>query len=364
MKQETIHGLFALLRKALHPEREEPKLRSLQLDWPALYRLAANQGVLALAWDGVERAVAAGDLVQEQLPDRMLKIKWALAVETIEKRHKRQLACVQRMDEALNEAREQVMLFKGVGLAQFYPVPHHRECGDIDIYPMGGHFETVNQTLVKAGGEMHYDSMKHVEVLLAGVMIENHRVFFSGPSTAQLRKSNRTLAQLVAGATPLHGHVAVLAPQPRFDQLFVMMHGAMHFRRGEMTLRQLLDWYVVMQQAHFQPDVELLQQHGMMRFAAAIHHLCEEWLGAPKVSWGQSATVVSDAALILQDMLALGVDVPKKGSPLQVVWRKAKRFWCRRWTYPITGMPFWAALLYSIYAHLRLPKTIFNPTKR
>ena len=135
MKQETIHGLFALLRKALHPEREEPKLRSLQLDWPALYRLAANQGVLALAWDGVERAVAAGDLVQEQLPDRMLKIKWALAVEAIEKRHKRQLACVQRMDEVLHEARESVMLFKGVSLAQFYPVPHHRECGDIDIYP-------------------------------------------------------------------------------------------------------------------------------------------------------------------------------------------------------------------------------------
>ena len=100
MKQETIHGLFALLRKALHPEREEPKLRSLQLDWPALYRLAANQGVLAIAWDGVERAVAAGDLVQEQLPDRMLKIKWALAVEAIEKRHKRQLACLVALDAA------------------------------------------------------------------------------------------------------------------------------------------------------------------------------------------------------------------------------------------------------------------------
>lgn len=360
---DSVHYLFALLRKALHPERPEPMLGTLTPDWRAIYRLAAHQGVLAVAWDGMQQAATVGDIPPLAMPDRTLKIQWALAVDGIEKRYKRQRACVDRMAQALDEAHERALLFKGVSLAQFYPIPQHRECGDIDIYPMDGRFESVQQVLLQAGGQSHYDSMKHAELTLDGVMIENHRTFFSGLPTRQLREANRTLIQYAVDSAPLFGHTAVCAPQSRFDQLFVLLHGAMHFRRGEMSLRQLLDWYVVMQQCCFRPDVAMLQHHRVLRFAAATSLLCEQFLGAPAMEWcTEQATL--DAPRVLHDLLELGAESPQRRSPLHIVLRKAKRFYNRRWTYAITGTNFLAAALYSVYAHLRLPRTIFNPSKR
>ena len=72
--------LFALLRASLH--QKEAELAFFQQvseeDWKQCYRLAAKQGVMALAWDGIITLPA------DLQPPRALKLTWGMAVQDYE----------------------------------------------------------------------------------------------------------------------------------------------------------------------------------------------------------------------------------------------------------------------------------------
>src|SRR5699024_11725554 len=51
--------------------------------WQACYKLACTQGVMALAWEGIQTLPACLQ------PPKALKLNWAMAVEYYEKRYRR-----------------------------------------------------------------------------------------------------------------------------------------------------------------------------------------------------------------------------------------------------------------------------------
>lgn len=82
----TSKQLFTLLRAALwHETPSDDFIHDLSADsWQKIYKVATSQGVLAIAWDGLEQLIAEGLIPQERQPPLQLKIQWAYNVEQIE----------------------------------------------------------------------------------------------------------------------------------------------------------------------------------------------------------------------------------------------------------------------------------------
>lgn len=73
--------LFALLRSALNSTKPVSEILFTDISpalWQACYRLACTQGVMALAWDGIQTLPACLQ------PPKALKLNWAMAVENYE----------------------------------------------------------------------------------------------------------------------------------------------------------------------------------------------------------------------------------------------------------------------------------------
>lgn len=134
MKEITLYRhermLFALLRASLHERKTEITLflDSTDEEWKQCHRLAVSQGVMALAWDGVMRLPA------ELQPPLSVKLAWAAAVERYEKKYLHYCRTADELSRFYAQHGISAMQMKGVGLSAIYPVPCHREGGDIDIY--------------------------------------------------------------------------------------------------------------------------------------------------------------------------------------------------------------------------------------
>ena len=56
-------------------------------DYSLLYSFAMRQGIVAIVWDEVQRAMAEGRMSSVQQPSKAQKIQWAMAVEQVEFRY-------------------------------------------------------------------------------------------------------------------------------------------------------------------------------------------------------------------------------------------------------------------------------------
>ena len=105
--------------------------------WRKFYDVAAEQGVLAVAWNGILRQSAEDvDSLNKSL-DRALKIRWALNVEQIERKYVKQKNAIVTLVRFFARHGIHIMILKGYGLSLNYPVPEHRPCGDVDIWLFG-----------------------------------------------------------------------------------------------------------------------------------------------------------------------------------------------------------------------------------
>ena len=122
--------LFALLKAALQEQEPEVSLfeQATENDWKGCSRLSTQQGVVIMAWDGIVR------LPLSLQPPQELKIAWALAVEKYERKYQHYCEVVCRLSAYYRQYDIQTLQLKGVGFSTLYPVPSHREGGDIDIY--------------------------------------------------------------------------------------------------------------------------------------------------------------------------------------------------------------------------------------
>ena len=189
MKEITLYRhermLFALLRASLHERKTEITLflDSTDEEWKQCHRLAVSQGVMALAWDGVMRLPA------ELQPPLSVKLAWAAAVERYEKKYLHYCRTADELSRFYAQHGISAMQMKGVGLSAIYPVPCHREGGDIDIYTYSadksrmsdGEANRLADSLMRLEN-IDVDtehSPKHSVFYYKGVPVENHKTFLN-----------------------------------------------------------------------------------------------------------------------------------------------------------------------------------------
>lgn len=245
--------------------------------WERIYRMAADHGLSAVVWDGICRLPAA------QQPPRETRIRWALSAEKLEERYRHQQQTASKLAARFSEEGLRMLLLKGLGLSRDYPLPEHRECGDIDIY-LYGQSDKGDRVLHEIGAHLYFDVPKHSEYVWDGVLIENHRTILNVRRNRTERELNAVLVRLLE-KEGTHGLApGIQAPRATFNAIFLIRHAAVHFQKEGIVLRHLCDWACFLTRHWDEIDHALfrtaMEDYRMDRFADLMTAAAVEYLGA------------------------------------------------------------------------------------
>ena len=357
--------LFALLRASLHQKDAEQAFfqQVSEEDWRRCYRLAAKQGVMALAWDGVTTLPA------EQQPPRALKLTGGMAVQDYEAKYGRYWRAIQELSAFYAGHGIVTVQMKGVGLSSYYPVPAHREGGDIDIFTFSADTSKMtdaeanrlaDELMIQQGIEVEMHSYKHSNFYYKGIPIENHKFFLNVEHYPVAVQVDALLqGRLQPKPTELlEGACRILTPSPAFNTLFLAFHASQHYGSG-LALHHLCDWAMLINRYGLQLPGELTDGH-FLEAIAALTQLCNRHLGTSVDIKGGELLADEMLEEILHPRYDYKGGIAVKGK-WNVLMYKTRRFLYRsQITNRILYVPLWKRIWMSVVAHVRHPETIFQ----
>lgn len=344
----AIHGiLFSLLRLSLGTRADEMDFSALtNADWKELIDLSFDQGVAAIAVDGLQkslekRAESFGStgspteneglesLDSPELED--LKYEWFGACFENEQTYEEHLKVIEKLALLYNEQSVRMLLLKGYGLSLNYPVPEHRPSGDIDIYLYGK--GGLGDSLVREhfGCEVKQNEDKHSVFAVDTVSVENHACFVNDTVHPSLRGLNDFLvSEAEKGLTHTIGGSQIVIPSAMFNALFIPFHCAGHFVHGEASVRQLCDWACFVQKHSLEIDWNAVEtkakEAGFWQFFCCLNGIVQEHLGVDSSLLPEWPRDKELEARVLEEILA-----PRK--VVKSLVGKVYRFFASGWKY-------------------------------
>lgn len=224
--------MFELLRAAVF-DRTPVLPTNTHVDWDSLMDQASEQGILAWVYDSI------GRLPQEQRPSRIEYINFGLSAQEIWTRYDRQEKLLNYLLEVCRQHNMRLLLLKGISLAQLYPKPQSRPCGDLDIY-LFEDYEKFNQ-LFADKLDPNQPTIQHDRHLyFDDVLVENHNNFYD-PTTPQRKRIIEFLYSTLDDArlTP-YGYYTL---NPIGDFIFITSHTMKHFYNDNfIAMRSVTDF--------------------------------------------------------------------------------------------------------------------------
>ena len=278
--------LFLLLRVALRgDERECSQAKTVDwdmVDWQGVYDLAKSQGVAAIAFDGVVTLHKHSPNLELRVP-RLLKMRWVAISDSIEKNSDRQFVRSAELASLYGAEGIDVYVLKGFALSDYYPIPKHRECGDLDCF-LGEDYERGNVLAEQNGADVSRGFYKHSHIEFRGLTVENHQFCTAIRGARRRKRFERHLQGLLKEATPEYiSGTKLIRPSADFNALFLTAHSFGHFLTEGIKIRHILDWALLVQAEQTRIDWEEFYRQcdamGYTRFAEALTAIAVEYLG-------------------------------------------------------------------------------------
>ena len=360
--------LFVLLKSSLNNAEAEPGVfvNASAQEWDQCCAIASKQGVLALAWKGVQ------SLPLELQPPKQLKFKWAMSVEKYEARHRRYCQAVQELQQLYSEHGIIAVQMKGVGFSAGYNRPQHREGGDIDIFTYSAdcskmsHREAnslADKLMEQMGNPVEMHGYKHSNFYFKGIPVENHKYFLNVQINRRfLGGLNKLLHEvLLPHEVELYnGEYKILVPSPVFNTLFISCHAFQHYGSG-IALHHLYDWATILKNhgLHIHHEVK---NKKFLRAIAAMTHLCNLHLGTSIDLSGYPDGYEEMADEMLKEMLypIYSKVVPYTGYAKIFIYKTKKVLRSAKLANDVFGASLFGRLMESFIAHLMHPSLIFG----
>lgn len=230
-------------------------------DWKGIMRLSRTQAVLPLIYDGMM-----------SLPGE-LRLKGAALLQLIA-----YVDRIERLNAGLDNSAAEIsrrlasdgirsVLLKGQGNAVLYPVPHHRQCGDIDLYVGNSNYGRALE-IIRGWSEIQYEhpeSAKHTGFKFGEYTLELHKEAFLMSERKTDRKYRKLEEEELAkddckvllGDGEKAGYVTV--PRPQFNVFYTFCHAFHHFMEGGLGLRQMCDLAMLLHRYHDDIDSSELE---------------------------------------------------------------------------------------------------------
>ena len=269
---ETIELFFALIRCGIGKETSLPQTPT-PVQWQELFDLSKKQTLAGITFAGVERLPA------EQRPPKEIILQWYTLCESIKKKNRDLNNKVSVVSEKFKAAGFNNCILKGQGIALLYPNPLLRIPGDIDIWLDGGDKKVI--AYVKTLFPKCAPTYHHVDFPISNdVDIEVHY----RPSWMCNPLRNKRIQQFYAAqANQLFTNVAetenFTVPSVAFNRIFILHHIYRHLFSEGIGIRQILDYYFVMQQKMTKEEnavyVKQLHEFGLYKFASAVTYVMQ-----------------------------------------------------------------------------------------
>ena len=160
----------------------------------------------------------------------------------------------------------------------------------------------------------------------------------------------------------------VFLPSPLLEVEFTARHAASHFASGEMTIRQLLDWLLLVEKKtsliawdKFWHDVRWM---GMEKFVVALIDIGIDHLGFDKDIFHIPADVLSDKALserMVKDILYPVFNQTAPRGFIQYIGWMIKRWWANRWRHEIVySDSLFNTFIMQVCSHVMKPTTLYK----
>lgn len=179
---------------------------------------------------------------------------------------------------ALKEADIHPVLLKGLALAQYYPQPHLRQWGDIDLYVGQKQYHKACVVLRGAFPEAkhpteEFEFLKHYNFVFGNIVLEMHRVSMAFAHPRDRRYYERLEEQYLMedGPTFEYEGVSITIPEDTFNVFFTFLHAWHHFVETGMNMKQVCDVAVLLHAKH--DEIDRVQLKKMLTKL----HLMEVW---------------------------------------------------------------------------------------
>jgi len=267
---EIVDTYLALLRAALWGE-SEARLEMNDERLGEVVRLAAFQGTGPLVYDQLLK------LKDVDIPADLRMLMKQQCVHSM----MLQQSMVPLLSQAWNAlvaADIHPVLLKGFSIAQYYPLPHLRQWGDIDLYVGQKNYHKACAILRNTFpdseyGEIEDEDDKHYNFDFPNTAIETHRVSmtFAHPRDRRYYEGLEEKCMTKDGPKFEIEGLELTMPEETFNVFFVFLHAWHHFLETGMNMKQLCDIAILLHTKREAINIE--QLHEMLRRL----HLMEPW---------------------------------------------------------------------------------------
>ncbi|MDR1718168.1 MAG: nucleotidyltransferase family protein [Prevotella sp.] len=367
MDSITFQRLLALVNSALWDKQIDENLFN-EIDsekWKDLYHFSIRHGVLAISFDGLMK------LPTTLHPPLNLRMAWTLGSEQIEQNYKHISGVAKELNCLFKKEGMDMLIFKGLSLSAYYPIPAYREFGDIDIFLFGKHAEgnlLLDKIALKKEGSFQY---KHSNYYYKDIMIENHAYLLNVRDSSQIAKLDKKLLDILqkndinskTKEDKLH------FPPIKFTALFFIIHAIKHLSGAPLQLRTYCDWALFLKAHIDELNIEEwrsnLREAGLLDIAEAMTNLTFKWMEIPV-----NLPIHSCIHAVLEERISNEMLRPFYPScQSETLWGvfayKYKRFYARNKRYvSFHGGNFYSYFISSFYSsfidHVKNPGTIFK----
>lgn len=258
-------------------------------EWGKLYEIAEKQSLVGVCFAGVQRLQA-----QRQEPSEMLYLTWMGMAAKIQQRNEVVNSRCVELGERLKKNGFRYSILKGQGVGALYRASNGsdlsllRQSGDIDAWIDAPRDEIIGYVKHVCPDEDVDISSKHIEFrLFEDTEVEAHFVPASMKTPiiggrVKAYYENEKVRQM-AHKVMLSTGQEIMAPDNAFQAIHILQHAFGHFLFEGIGLRQLMDYYFVMQQPFTEEEkaciVKTMKGFGMYRFACGVTYILREVFG-------------------------------------------------------------------------------------
>ena len=280
--QETY---LTLLRAAIWGTNDERlAIRDNQLS--EVIRLAAFQGTGPLVFDQLLK------IKDVEIPDALrMQMKQQCMMSMMQQNT--MLPILSQAWIALTKADIHPVLLKGLALAQYYPQPHLRQWGDIDLYVGQKQYHRACKVLDATFPEADHpaeddEDRKHYNYVFPDALLEMHRISmgFAHPWDRHYYEQLEEQCLTKEGPSFEIAGLNVTMPEETFNVFFTFLHAWHHFIETGMNMKQLCDVAVLL---HAKRDAidrvqlkEMLKKLHLMEVWQLIMYILVQYLGISK----------------------------------------------------------------------------------
>jgi len=279
---------FSLLRNAFWGS--EIDIPEGFADWGDVARTAKIQSALGVAGDVMLSDPRIASAMSQEL---RTKVKTFIMANMMS--HGKLNGVLVNVVSHLSAAGIRPVLLKGQGLAQYYPKPELRQCGDIDLYigleRYADSYDVVKPLATQIDDRKALEVGKHYDFFVGKVAVEMHRYSDRYPTPkldriyqeVSLKGLNEDLVPLMfSGQT-------VYTPSDEYNAFYIFSHLFHHFLINGLGARQLCDWMLFLRARSSHIDMSsletILRRLDMLKPWQAFGCVLVKYFGMPAESF-------------------------------------------------------------------------------